>query len=153
MIDQKKYPPLNLPTFDAKVRIMDDVVHIHDDFRRKFLVLTPEEWVRQHFVHFMVEELGYPAGRMMLEYELNYHGRKKRPDIGFADQSGKPVILVECKAPSVSLNEDVFLQIATYYSISGARWLVLTNGLHHVFAEIQPSSGEIVYKSELPNYR
>ena len=70
MIDPKKYPPLDLPVFDAKVRIINEVIHIHDDFRMKYVVLTPEEWVRQHFAHFLVDHLGYPKGRMQLEYEL-----------------------------------------------------------------------------------
>ncbi|NQV52947.1 MAG: type I restriction enzyme HsdR N-terminal domain-containing protein [Flavobacteriales bacterium] len=153
MIDPKKYPPLDLPVFDAKVRIINEVIHIHDDFRMKYVVLTPEEWVRQHFAHFLSDHLGYPKGRMQLEYELNYHSRKKRPDIGFIDRDGAPQILVECKAPDIALNEDVFLQIATYYSISGSRFLVLTNGLKHVYAEVQPSEPRIVFISELPLYQ
>ncbi|MEQ9186837.1 MAG: type I restriction enzyme HsdR N-terminal domain-containing protein [Cryomorphaceae bacterium] len=138
--------------FDAKVRIIDEVIHIHDDFRMKYVVLTPEEWVRQHFIHFLVDHLGYPKGRIQIEYALNYHGIQKRPDIGFIDENGKPNILVECKAPDVALNEDVFLQIATYFSISGSRYLVMTNGRKHIYAEVRPKAGSIVYIKALPSF-
>jgi hypothetical protein len=152
LIDKKKFPNLNLPVYNAKVRIIDEVIHIHDDFRSKFVVLTPEEWVRQHFAHYLTGVLGYPKGRVMLEYQIDYHGRPKRPDIGIIDQKGALLILVECKAPNVPLNEDVFLQLASYHSVTESRFLVLTNGLHHVVAQVQPSDKKIVYIEALPKH-
>ena len=89
----------------------------------------------------------------MLEYELKYNAQRKRPDIGILDERGKPFLLVECKAPDVALSEDVFLQLATYFSISGSQYLMLTNGYHHVYAKVQPNSGEIVYIEALPGFK
>lgn len=153
MIDPKKYPPLNLPVLDAKVRMIDEVVHIFDPIRKKYVALTPEEWVRQHFVQFLTQEKGYPSERIRLEFKLNYHGLTKRPDIAFYDLDGKEDILVECKAPDVALTEDVFLQIATYFSVCKARLLILTNGIQHIYAAIQPKEPRIVYMKELSHYK
>ena len=133
--------------------MMDEVIHIYDDFRKKFVVLTPEEWVRQHFAHFLTETLGYPKGRLKMEYEINYHGRVKRPDIGVIDRDGRPFLLVECKAPSVSLTEAVLLQVATYFSIEGGHYLAMTNGLNHIFAQVKPSDSKLVYMKELPSFQ
>ena len=133
--------------------MIDEVVHIFDSIRKKYVVLTPEEWVRQHFVQAMITKKGYPAERIRLEFAIDYHGLTKRPDVAFYDLDGKEEILIECKAPEVKLTEDVFLQIATYFSICKPRLLVLTNGLEHIYAQVQPNEPKIVYIKDLPDYR
>lgn len=138
--------------FDVKVRMIDEVIHIHDDFRKKFVVLTPEEWVRQHFAHYLTGHLGYPKGRLKMEYKIKYNGRTKRPDIGILDRDGAPFIMVECKAPSVPLTEAVLLQVATYFSVEGGHFIAMTNGIQHIVAQVKPSEPKLVYMKELPSY-
>ena len=153
MIDRKKYPPLHLPAYNAKVRSIDEQIQIFDAFRKKYLVLTPEEWVRQHFAHYMVNSLGYPASRLQLEFQIKYNGKVKRPDIAVLSDRGDCEIIVECKAPEIVLNEDVFLQVSTYYSVLRPRFVVMTNGLQHVVVAIQRNDPKFVYIENLPPYR
>lgn len=153
MIDRKKYPPLNLPAYDAKVRSIDEQIQIYDAFRKKYFVLTPEEWVRQHFAHYLVDELHYPASRLQLEFQIKYHTKVKRPDIAVLSDDGRTEIIVECKAPDIVLNEDVFLQVSTYHSVLRPRFIVMTNGLQHVVASIQRNASNFVYIESLPPYR
>lgn len=150
MIDPKKYPPLNLPMFDAKVRSIGEQIQIFDAFRKKFIVLTPEEWVRQHFAHYLVDCIGYSINHVQLEYALSYHSLKKRPDIGVINSNAELELLVECKAPSIELNEDVFLQLTSYFSVASSKYIALTNGLQHIVASFEPSQGKFVYLKELP---
>jgi len=151
LIDPQKYPPLNLPMFDAKVRSIGEQIQIFDMFRKKFIVLTPEEWVRQHFAHYLVEQVGYNSSHLHLEYQLSYNQLKKRPDIGVINQNLELELLVECKAPSIVLNEDVFLQLTSYFSVASSKFIALTNGLQHIFASFEPSTGKFVYIKELPS--
>ncbi|MDB4105213.1 type I restriction enzyme HsdR N-terminal domain-containing protein [Salibacteraceae bacterium] len=139
--------------FDAKVRSIDDQIQIFDVFREKYVSLTPEEWVRQHFSHYLVEHLGHPKTHIQLEYQLKYARVKKRPDIGVINNDSQLEILIECKAPSIALNEDVFLQLTSYFSVDSSKYIVLTNGLQHIFAAFEPSTGKFVYLQELPAYK
>lgn len=150
MNDSSKYPALNLPAFDFKVRSIEEQIQIFDAFRKKFVALTPEEWVRQHFAHFLVAQLYYPASRIQLEFQIKYHRKVKRPDLVVVNDFGKPHILVECKAPGVVLNEDVFLQLTTYFQVLKPTYMVMTNGLQHIVATTQLNTGSIVYLEALP---
>ena len=136
--------------FDAKVRSIGEQIQIFDVFRMKFMVLTPEEWVRQHFAHYLVNQLGYSINHVHLEYQLKYHKLNKRPDIGVINNQAELEVLIECKAPSVVLNEDVFLQLTSYFSVASSKYIALTNGLQHIFASFEPSTGKFVYIKELP---
>ncbi len=142
---------MNLPLFDAKVRSIGEQIQIFDAFRKKFVALTPEEWVRQHFAHYLVRQLGYSASHVHLEYQLSYERIKKRPDIGVINTNAELELLVECKAPSVALNEDVFLQLTSYFSVVSSKYIALTNGIQHIFASFEPSAGKFVYIEQLPS--
>jgi hypothetical protein len=122
---------LNLPPYEAKVIRKGDSDQIFCSFRQKYVALTPEEWVRQHFCHYLVRHLGYAAGRLVLEGSLVVNGIASRWDVLAYTQTGKPFLLVECKAPQVPLTQKVFDQAYRYYVGTGAPWVAVTNGLEH----------------------
>jgi hypothetical protein len=123
---------LDLPPFEAKLRqIAPNTTQIWDGLRRKYVVLTPEEWVRQHVVHYLIMHLGYPRGLLVLERGLRYNQRQKRTDLLAMNPAGQPLLLVECKAPSVRITAETARQATTYNQTIGAPLLLLTNGLVH----------------------
>ncbi len=123
---------LDLPPFDHKIRQNSaNIPEIWDELRRKYVVLTPEEWVRQHVVHYLADHLGYPRGLLALERGLRYNQRRKRTDLLALGPGGQPLLLVECKAPSVAIDAAVARQATTYNHTIGAPLLLLTNGLVH----------------------
>lgn len=122
---------LNLPPFDFNIRSSGQSKEIFDVFRRKFVVLTPEEWVRQHFAVFMRDHLGYPQGFMALEVGLIHNGISNRADIVTYDRSGNPWMIVECKAPEVKISPEVFYQASRYQNSLPAPFISVTNGLVH----------------------
>lgn len=124
--------PLNLPQTQLRLTRKDGVISVFCKVRKKKLVLTPEEWVRQHLIAYFVEVLEISIGRMGAEVSIEYNGRKKRADILVVDDFGKPFILVECKAPEIPISGSTFFQISAYQKELPAKILVLSNGLEHV---------------------
>ena len=123
---------LDLPPFEAKLtQSATNQPLIWDGLRRKHVVLTPEEWVRQHVVHYLVGHLKYPRGLLVLERGLRYNQRQKRTDVLAMGPAGQPLLLVECKAPGVAIDAAVARQATTYNQTVGAPLLLLTNGLVH----------------------
>ena len=123
---------LDLPPFEPKLtQSATNQSLIWDGLRRKHVVLTPEEWVRQHVVHYLTNHLGYPRGLLALERGLRYNQRRKRTDLLALDAAGQPLLLVECKAPAVPITQEVARQATTYNQTIGAPLLLLTNGLVH----------------------
>lgn len=151
-IDRDRYPPLNLPQFEVKVRSNGEQIEIFDSIRSKYLVLTPEEWVRQHFIHFLIRSLGVPATLLQLEYTIDYNGQTKRPDIGIINVKGGVDMIVECKKPEVKLDESTVHQIATYAKVQSPRFLVVTNGIQHLAAEYRPEKKNFVFLDTFPLY-
>jgi len=143
---------LNLPEYDLKLKEESGRTLVFDPFRSKYLVLTPEEHVRQHFARFLVEERGFPASRMATEYALKLNKMSKRCDIIVFDRQVKPVVLVECKAPSVRITQDVFDQVARYNVVFRVSYLLVTNGLKHYCAKVGFESGEITFLEDIPHY-
>ena len=115
-------------------------------------MLTPEEWVRQHVVHYLIFHKKYPLGLMQIEKLIKYNSLKTRADILVLDTNSNPLILVECKAPSVSIDKDAFFQIAKYNSSLKAKYLFVTNGLVHYCCEMDYASGATNYLKEVPEY-
>ncbi|MCB9223469.1 MAG: type I restriction enzyme HsdR N-terminal domain-containing protein [Crocinitomicaceae bacterium] len=140
------YPPLNLPPANLKIQ----GTYIWDPLRKKYLKNTPEEWVRQHFIAYLLDHLNYPAGRMVSEYTVDYDGMKKRCDIAIFNSELKVDVIVECKAPHIELNEDTFYQIAKYSRVLQASLLILTNGMNHYCAFIDKKGNELKYLREIP---
>lgn len=126
-----RFPRLNLPPVQLDIREDAGRIQVMDPLRRKFVALTPEEYVRQHFTAFLADTLGYPRGLMANEVPLTLNGMRRRCDTLVSDRKGKPFMVVEYKAPTVAVTQDVFDQIARYNMVVGARYLTVSNGLLH----------------------
>jgi predicted type IV restriction endonuclease len=122
---------LNLPTYEVKLKKEEGRNLILDLIRKKYVVLTPEEWVRQHFLNYLIHELKYPKSLFRVESGLKYNHMQKRSDIVIHDRTGQPWMLVECKSPDIKLTQKAFNQIAVYNMTIGARYLAVTNGMAH----------------------
>jgi hypothetical protein len=141
---------LNLPPYDVNLRKIDGKIHIFDPIRKKFLVLTPEEWVRQHFLQFLIQHKSYPASLVKMESGLKYHERNKRTDLVVYNREMNPHFLVECKAPDVKITDKTFSQIADYYSQLPAKYMIITNGMEHYC--FRPDGIELVFEEEIPEF-
>jgi hypothetical protein len=141
---------LNLPSYNSKTRILDEQTQIFDEVRKKWLKLTPEEWVRQHFVHFLINHRQYPAGLIALEKEISILGLTRRSDIVAFRKNGQALLLVECKAPSIRLQTETFSQAAAYNLHWKVPYLVITNGLQHYCAKVDFESGNIEMMADIP---
>jgi hypothetical protein len=148
-----KPTPLNLPFFPFKITQRDGVHFIFDEARKKHLVLTPEEWVRQHFIKYLIGEKEFPATLMKIEGGLSLNQTRKRSDVLVLDKNGNNLMVVECKAPSVSITQATFDQAARYNSVYKAKWLVITNGLNHYYATINHETRQFAFIEELPLFR
>ncbi|GAA4436677.1 type I restriction enzyme HsdR N-terminal domain-containing protein [Pontibacter saemangeumensis] len=122
---------LNLPPFEYKITKSGTNNLIFDIIRRKYVVLTPEEWVRQHVVHYLINTLAYPKSLLSVERGANYNKLQKRSDLCVYNTEGKPHLLVECKAAHVPITQEVVKQVSIYNQTLQAPFLVITNGLQH----------------------
>lgn len=143
---------LNLPGFSFKTRKTERGEEIWDEFRKKYVVLTPEEWVRQHFLKFLSTHLGYPRTLLKTEFEIRFNKLKKRPDIVAFARSGDPLMVVECKAPHVKITQETFKQAAIYNQTLKAGLLVVTNGLEHYCCEQNIDAGTFQFIEKIPAY-
>jgi hypothetical protein len=143
-------PILNLPQFEPQLQQRDGKLWIFDSLRKKFLVLTPEEWVRQHWINFLINHHNYPKGLFALEKGLKYNRMNKRTDLVVFDRQSNPFLLVECKAPGIKIDEKVLSQIMTYNSRLSCPNLVLSNGLTHVYMCYSDEEKIFVQKSIIP---
>jgi hypothetical protein len=116
------------------------------------VVLTPEEWVSQHFISYLLSEKKYPASLIAIEKELKINGLKKRTDILIFNKKGFPNIIVECKAPSVPITQNTFDQIARYNLKLNASFLIVTNGLQHFYCQMDHENQQYVFLKDIPNY-
>lgn len=140
--------PLNLPTYPFRLKRVQGEVHIFDEVRGKWLVNTPEEWVRQHLVMYLIHHLGYAKGRIGIEQGLTLSGITRRADVVTYDSNGKPYLLIECKAPHIKLTEAVFDQAVQYNHVLGMPFLAVSNGLQHHCCTWQ--DGQVVFLESLP---
>ncbi len=143
---------LNLPAFDYVLKKESGKVFILDILRKKYLVLTPEEWVRQHFIHYLINELTYPKSLIKVEGGLNFNQLQKRSDIVVFDREGNPWMLVECKAPDQKLGQQTLNQAGVYNHTLQAKYLVVTNGMKHLCCEINWSDRTTSLMETLPAY-
>lgn len=144
--------PLNLPPYPFKITDENGQLFLFDEIRKKEVVLTPEEWVRQHFVQYLIREKNYPRGLIRLEGGLRLHGRARRSDIVVFNNQGEKVLMVECKAPSVKITQSVFDQIARYNMVHRISLLAVTNGLQHYYCRIDHENERFDFIEMLPNY-
>ena len=126
---------------------------IFDEIRKKYVYLTPEEWVRQHLVQYLIQDKNYPSGLLSIEAGLNYNGLKKRSDLVAYNTFGKPILIAECKAPNIKLTQSTFDQAAMYNMTLRVNHLLITNGLEHYCCTIDHKKKEFHYIEEIPTYK
>jgi len=143
---------LNLPEYPFKISSTDGRTQIFDGVRKKYVTLTPEEWVRQHFVEYLVHEKDVPRSLIAVEMPLKYHKLNKRSDIVVYSKSGAPALIVECKAPHIKINQNVFDQIARYNLALQVPYLVVTNGMEHFCCLIDREVRNYRFLDFLPDY-
>ena len=144
--------PLNLPSYEFRRRTRDESEDIYDPLRDRYVRLTPEEWVRQHFVQYLIQELGVPAGLIAIEAAFRFQDQPRRADVIVHDRQGDPLLLVECKAPRVSIAQDAFDQGARYNIVLQAPYLVVTNGQTHYACAIDFDDQSYAFLDDLPPY-
>lgn len=150
--DFKRLPSLNLPAFELKLETNGEEVRIYDPIRRKSVILTPEEYVRQNFVNWLVKQLRYPASLIANETSIRVNDTLKRCDTVVFNRRGEPLMIVEYKAPHVSITQETFDQIVRYNLSLKARYLVVSNGLHHYCCVIDYKTNTYNFIPEIPNY-
>lgn len=143
---------LNLPKTELKIITKDGKQQVFDVLRRKYVALTPEEWVRQQFVHFLIGQKGYPAECIGNEISINLNGTKKRCDTVIYDGNAQPTMIVEYKSPQVEITQQVFEQISRYNIKLRVKWLIVSNGLQHYCCKIDYENGTYQFVEEVPTY-
>ena len=144
---------LNFPSFSFRFKNSENKVSIFDAIRKKFIILTPEEWVRQHVIQFLMIEKNYPKSLLNVEKVLQVNGLRKRYDIVVYNSDGTIHILIECKAPEVTISQSTFDQIAQYNMTLQSNYLMVTNGLNHYFCQMDNENEKYQFLTELPNYQ
>jgi hypothetical protein len=145
--------PLHLPPYPFKITDENGQLTLFDEIRKKTIIITPEEWVRQHFVQYLIRQKHYPKTLIKLEGGHRLNGMARRSDIVVHDSSGEKILLVECKAPSVAIDQKVFDQIARYNIVHKIALLAVTNGLQHYYCTIDFEKQQYKFIEELPGYR
>lgn len=144
---------LNLPPFEIKLRGTKAQPQIFDILRKKYIALTPEEWVRQHFVHFLVEHKGYPAALMANEIQLKVGEKTLRADSVLYSRDLKPRMIIEYKAPHIPITQKVFDQISIYNMLLHVDYLVVSNGLQHYICEMDYNDKKYLFLEDIPDYK
>ena len=144
---------LNFPKYNFRFKSNENKTLIFDIIRKKFVVLTPEEWVRQHTIHFLTSVKKYPASHINVEKQLQLNDTVKRYDIVVFNKDGTIKIIVECKAPSIKTNQQTFDQIARYNLVLKSETLMVTNGLEHFFCKMDFANKKYLFLKDLPNYQ
>ncbi len=144
---------LNLPEFELKTRkTAVDKVEVFDVFRKKYVALTPEEWVRQHFLHYLVNQKAYPASLISVEKGLSINKMQKRFDAVVYDNKGMPLVLIEFKSPKVELNQKTFDQVSVYNLKMKVKYLIISNGLKHYCCRMGYETNTYNFLKEVPYY-
>lgn len=143
---------LNLPSFDIRLQRDDEGVKIFDRLRKKFIILTPEEWVRQHFVNYLINHKGFPESLMANEIGITLNGTRRRCDTVVFDKHGSPMVIVEYKASSIVISQSTFDQIVRYNMVLHARYLIVSNGMNHYCCCIDYDNMSYDFLKEVPDY-
>ena len=143
---------LNLPDHGVPTQTVRETPMVYDPVRRKYVRATPEEWVRQHVLRYLTHDLGYPAALIAVEKGFTFRGMARRADVVAHDRQGRPVLMVECKAPEVAVTQAAFDQVARYNTVIQARYLVVTNGINHYCCAVDRASGTITFLDAIPTF-
>ncbi|MBQ9261664.1 MAG: type I restriction enzyme HsdR N-terminal domain-containing protein [Prevotella sp.] len=143
---------LNLPQYEIKISEKDGKRMIFDFLRRKYVALTPEEWVRQHFVHFLIEHKGYPKGLIGNEIELQIGAKRLRCDSILYNKMAQPQMIIEYKAPTIPIQQKVFQQISTYNLLLKVDYLIVSNGIQHYCCKMDYDNQKCLFLEDIPEY-
>ena len=147
-----KLPNLNLPNYEFNVKTNKGKLSIYDINRKKFVVLTPEEWVRQNMVQYLIIELRYPASLIKIEGSLRFNNRIKRSDIVVYNRNGNPFLIVECKSYKTKITQLTFDQVAVYNQSIMAEFILVTNGMQHFCCHMDFEKNKIEFVDEIPKF-
>ena len=144
---------LNFPSFKFRFKNSENKLLIFDVIRKKFVVLQPEEWVRQHCVQFLISKKNYPVSLINVEKELKINGLRKRYDIVIYNPDGSIHVIVECKSYKVTINQHTFDQIARYNLTLNASYLMVTNGINHYYCSMDQEEKRYQFLKDIPKYQ
>ena len=143
---------LNFPAYRFDLKNRENKPYIFDQIRKKWVLLQPEEWVRQHCISYLIESKAYPKSMINVEKKVVINGQSKRYDVMVYQSSGRPFLLIECKAPSISISQSSFDRIARYNFVLNSKYLMVTNGLNHYFCQMNMAEQRYTFIPELPPY-
>ncbi|MDP4239186.1 MAG: type I restriction enzyme HsdR N-terminal domain-containing protein [Bacteroidota bacterium] len=143
---------LNLPEYSFRIKKQEDKLLIFDSQRKRYVSLTPEEWVRQHFIRFLIEEKGYPAAYLAIEKQLSMNGMKKRCDAILYNEHALPILIIELKAPNVAITQSTFDQVAVYNAKLKVDYFMISNGIEHYCCKVDSKNSKYEFFTELPEY-
>jgi len=144
---------LNFPMYRFRFKNNENKLLIFDVIRKKFVVLQPEEWVRQNCLHYLIETKNYPKSLVNVEKEIKINTNRKRYDIVVYNSIGKIILIVECKAPEINITQNTFDQIAQYNLALNAQYLMVTNGLNHYYCQIDYNNKKYHFLEDIPDYK
>ncbi|HLU50986.1 MAG TPA: type I restriction enzyme HsdR N-terminal domain-containing protein [Flavobacteriaceae bacterium] len=144
---------LNFPAYTFRFKSSENKILIFDEIRKKFVRLTPEEWVRQHVIQFLIHQKKYPKTLISVEKRITVAQLNKRYDIVVYTPEGDIQLLVECKAPEVTVSQEVFDQTARYNLLLKADYLMVTNGLQHYYCMMDYENQKYIFKKQLPDFQ
>jgi hypothetical protein len=143
---------LNLPQFDFRLKKEGGKHYIFDDIRKKFILLTPEEWVRQNFIRFLIEDKNYPRSLMAVEKQITINSKLFRFDLVGYQRSGQPFLIAEFKAPGVKITQQAFDQVVRYNMALKVKLVMVSNGLQHFVCAIDYENGNYHFLKEIPKF-
>ncbi len=143
-------PNLNFPAYELRIKEENGQLRIFDPARKKYVALTPEEWVRQHLIHYLNKDKGYPLGLMKVEKEFKYNKLSRRADIIVCDRTGAPLLMAECKSPDVEITQSVFDQAMRYNLIMDVKLMILSNGINHFCFQLDKANKTYLALMEIP---
>jgi hypothetical protein len=149
-MSQTHLPALNFPAYQFRMKEEYGALQIFDPARKKYVALTPEEWVRQHLIHYLNKDKGYPIGLMKIEKEFKYNKLSKRADIIVCGRTGAPLLMAECKSPDVVITQGVFDQAMRYNLIMDVKIMVLSNGINHFCFQLDKANQTYLALTEIP---
>jgi len=144
---------LNLPEVELKIKKQNGKDYVFDCLRKQYVRLTPEEYVRQQFVSYLIEHKGFPSSRLVNEAVIDLGNVRKRCDTVLYDSFLNPLMIIEYKSPSIILNQSTFDQIARYNLVLRAHWLIVSNGIQHFCCNINYEKNEYIFVDEIPEYK
>lgn len=146
------YPVLNLPVADLRIKLDNGCYTVLDILRHRHVRLTPEEWVRQHFISFLIHHKGYPSGLLGNEVSITINGMSRRCDTVLYGRDREPKMIIEYKAPNVALTQKVFDQVWRYNIVLQVEWLVVSNGIRHIVCHLDKENGTYGFLTNVPEY-